>query len=473
MKGLSRHPLIWLLAFYGIAAVTDQQILRDLPMTLHEYSIYTYGAKCDGSTNDSAAIVSAEAAAAAAGGGMVTGWGTCAISTALTFNDSRIVFAAKHHGDGDHDTGSNDNGWVLKWTGGAGATMMTISAVAGGSNQALYGNGMRGMTFDCNNSAAIGLELASVKGGTWDGLYFIECTTAGLDTVPVSSLGEAADVQGNRFNGIHTRIVLSTGIGIRARGTASANTSFDSFYASQLLYKNGVGIQLQNTDNLSFINTQMVRAAAGSGIGVELTGDSNGSSRSDFFYDLSPGAGGVTVRGTETITTAVQNVQFIGYDITNSPPAITTGTGVTGITVYKENGHMSGSGMINGLFGESDNNLTNAASACSTTDSACIYNTSQSGIQFLDGTGTWLLRQDSNHNLQLVRQAGSGLFTLSGTGLVYPQFTVSGLPTCNSGSKGYMVVVTDATAPTYNATFTGGGAVVVPAFCNGTSWVSH
>jgi hypothetical protein len=47
------------------------------------------------------------------------------------------------------------------------------------------------------------------------------------------------------------------------------------------------------------------------------------------------------------------------------------------------------------------------------------------------------------------------------------------VPTCNSGSKGTALVVSDATAPTYLGTYTSGGAVVSPALCNGTNWVTY
>jgi hypothetical protein len=50
------------------------------------------------------------------------------------------------------------------------------------------------------------------------------------------------------------------------------------------------------------------------------------------------------------------------------------------------------------------------------------------------------------------------------------QYTVATLPTGTQGDTAY---VTDATAPTYLGTLTGGGAVVCPVFYNGTAWVSH
>lgn len=47
------------------------------------------------------------------------------------------------------------------------------------------------------------------------------------------------------------------------------------------------------------------------------------------------------------------------------------------------------------------------------------------------------------------------------------------LPTCNTAAKGSFAWVSDATSPTFLATYTSGGAVIAPVFCNGTNWVTH
>jgi len=49
-------------------------------------------------------------------------------------------------------------------------------------------------------------------------------------------------------------------------------------------------------------------------------------------------------------------------------------------------------------------------------------------------------------------------------------YTVATLP---AGTVGDMAYVTDATAPTYNGALTGGGAVTISVFYNGSAWVSH
>lgn len=50
---------------------------------------------------------------------------------------------------------------------------------------------------------------------------------------------------------------------------------------------------------------------------------------------------------------------------------------------------------------------------------------------------------------------------------------VSALPTCNSGAKGQMELVTDASSPTYGGTLTGGSTTLTLALCNGTNWVAQ
>jgi hypothetical protein len=54
-----------------------------------------------------------------------------------------------------------------------------------------------------------------------------------------------------------------------------------------------------------------------------------------------------------------------------------------------------------------------------------------------------------------------------------PVTTVAALPACNAGLKGSFAAVSDATAPAYNTALSGGGAVSIPAYCNGTGWVAH
>jgi hypothetical protein len=70
---------------------------------------------------------------------------------------------------------------------------------------------------------------------------------------------------------------------------------------------------------------------------------------------------------------------------------------------------------------------------------------------------------------------GQGL-TYNGSSIVCqapqrPVTTVGSLPTCNSGTQGQMMFVTDALAPVALSAVAGSGAVKIGVTCNGTSWI--
>lgn len=89
---------------------------------------------------------------------------------------------------------------------------------------------------------------------------------------------------------------------------------------------------------------------------------------------------------------------------------------------------------------------------------------------------TWVFRLGAG-NIQISTSAtpnSSGsisLATINIGGIIYSAAGTP-LPTCNSGSKGTHATVSDATGPTYLATYTSGGAVIAPVFCNGTNWLT-
>ena len=52
--------------------------------------------------------------------------------------------------------------------------------------------------------------------------------------------------------------------------------------------------------------------------------------------------------------------------------------------------------------------------------------------------------------------------------------TVANLPACGAATKNSMAAVSDQNgAPTYRGVLTGGGAIAVLAYCNGTAWEAH
>jgi hypothetical protein len=57
--------------------------------------------------------------------------------------------------------------------------------------------------------------------------------------------------------------------------------------------------------------------------------------------------------------------------------------------------------------------------------------------------------------------------------LSLPTTTVKSLPHCGPAQRGLLYSVSDAVSPTYNGPLTGGGAISVPVFCNGSIWTAH
>lgn len=68
--------------------------------------------------------------------------------------------------------------------------------------------------------------------------------------------------------------------------------------------------------------------------------------------------------------------------------------------------------------------------------------------------------------------APDGSFNLDNL-LKLKSYTVASLPACVAASRDSLLVVTDATSPTYRGALTGGGTVRTPVYCDGTSWTAH
>lgn len=96
-----------------------------------------------------------------------------------------------------------------------------------------------------------------------------------------------------------------------------------------------------------------------------------------------------------------------------------------------------------------------------------IFKILSSGNAIIQGGGAFT---DSGDRLQVVGTLKVTGVLKAGDVLRLKNYTVATLP---AGTQGDTAYITDATAPTYLGTLTGGGSVVCPVFYNGTAWVSH
>lgn len=122
------------------------------------YDVRDYGAKCDGTTDDSAAINAAIAAAAASGGnGTVFIPKLCAVTSTITVGGSSDpVYGVSIRGPSHAVSNGGSVTAGLKWTGGSGATMMVIRDA--------YGGTIENLGFDSNQLAEYGLQFNAVSG---------------------------------------------------------------------------------------------------------------------------------------------------------------------------------------------------------------------------------------------------------------------------------------------------------------------
>lgn len=117
-----------------------------------------------------------------------------------------------------------------------------------------------------------------------------------------------------------------------------------------------------------------------------------------------------------------------------------------------------------------------AASFTTTSTGSAVYAMATSSgdaiVSGVTGTGFNFVGKNNTTNTFTVNKTGdvvSNTVTLNSV-LKLKAYTVGTLP---AGTVGDMAYVTDALAPTYNATVVGGGAVRVLVFYNGTNWTAH
>jgi hypothetical protein len=123
----------------------------------------------------------------------------------------------------------------------------------------------------------------------------------------------------------------------------------------------------------------------------------------------------------------------------------------------------------NGSHAFTTQNVTSAIQFQITNTTSAVNNLTATGATTTNSPVISAVGSDTNISINLTPK-GTG--SIVATAPVRLQgYTVATLPT--AGTAGRTAYVTDATAPTYLGTLTGGGAVRTPVFDNGTAWVSY
>lgn len=256
----------------------------------------------------------------------------CGIAGTVEINNSFIGFDGQvgvgRSVDGSTDLAASAS---LMWLGAQDGSMVTFTAVAGGSNKSLFGNVLRGIVFYGNRVAGYGAQFLSANTFKIEDIGIQDVTIAGLNVDVISgSLANEKCSQSWDMTRITSQMYNTAGSVIRTGGNSTCNASYGTITNVQANYRHGTAILFQDADHIWLKGMHAYRLTGGFGVGVEASCDAAGTHTTSamFFDGLTPSDGGVVLRGTEWCPLAVIAVSNKNYDKTNGSPLPILGVGV-------------------------------------------------------------------------------------------------------------------------------------------------
>lgn len=251
-----------------------------------------------------------------------------AISAALpVVNVSNVIIRGA--GASIHDVVSVTSGTVITWIGGAGSTMAEISSVTGGGNQKISNIELSGIAFNARNLASTGVLIKSVKSSLID-IAVVDGASNGMILDVVSSLGEAADLQGCQIRYRGRQIIAASGVSLRLKGDSSANISFNEFDVD-IQHSNAVAVVEENADNNDWLQFRAFRAGGGTATeSIQWLGAATAleACRQERFRLLSTTVA-ARAYGTGTYAVAATSIRIDSLDTTNGTPTPVVDTGAS------------------------------------------------------------------------------------------------------------------------------------------------
>ncbi len=448
MLGQTGGPLVQ----GGSAPVDTNTVMgRTLSARAHDViNVKDYGAKCDGTTDDTAAINNAEALAGAAD--LVFPAGICVFSSKLAF----AIYTGSVIGAGPYAT-------TLLYDGASTTTDLVTVGFPGTSTS--VGPGYVG-----------GFRIASstkMTGGT--ALHAFLASNFMFKDIILDGPGGNGNLYNgfwfDRFDQIHLDDYYAVGANDALRvsaggvvGGASAGPQFDLWATHGKLAGSAVGVHIGGgVDNVYFddgiatSNTKNVLIdTAISGVGNQEIG-------------LGP---------TFVLDQANTDNVYINDSLIN--PAYYATVTIAGPVTHAKSG---GNGItINAWPGgqvivKSPYILANSASGIEVLDNAAYLSVSPETIISTNNYGIGAAFPGYTRLLSTGQVFGNtaGQYNANialPTGMPVGPSTVAALPPCGSAQRGLRLTVTDANSPSFLAALSGGGSTVAPAVCNGTAWVA-
>lgn len=360
------------------------------------YPVSLFGAVADCATDDGPAIQAAINAAAAAGGGTVVLTPACyALATPLSITASHVLLSAPGTSMWTGGNLPQTSGVRFNWTGSSGASMLTVTAISGTSNQQISGVNVVGISFLCNGVAGVAVDVFSQWGGIYS-VYAENCNTALMRVQTVPRLSAHVDSQELDISLYGDQSLSSTGYGLYMQGNISAlptagNPSDNIISTVDILACNGSAtLYLGCSDHNQFKVVRQVYSsstctapnvvfAAGGSVAAGSAAVSN-------VIRMLHGKGAITAQGTETATYPSINNVIEYIDFGNAAPFPSIGTSAT-LYWGGDDGIFGNYGMFTLSLGGSLG-VARAAQSAQTTQSLYIANGSGNHVTLSSPDGT-------------------------------------------------------------------------------------
>lgn len=308
-------------------------------------NVKAFGAKGDGSTDDSAAINAAIASLSTTGGTVV--FPPARYAVASTIN---LLSGVRLAGGGTGQLGTPETS--INWTGASGGTV--VSAIPAASFTFIAGTGISGLAIHGHGVASYGLYIIAAVNSEFKDFLIAGANVAQLYINETNAAGGAGSTAFNRFckfyiDATQNEATSLTAMGIQIDvGTAQEDAFSNTFQDGLIYHTNGVGFSVGNADSNLFLNINITQTTGGTGLSLALLGSNAAATQTarDNWFSMLQATGGITAFGTANYTHPATNNGMIPVDTTNGMPTITVGTGST--LTYATT---SGSFAIGGAFG--------------------------------------------------------------------------------------------------------------------------
>lgn len=285
----------------GVGAVARTVLDKDRDT----WNVRDFGAKGDGSTDDTAAFLAAIAAVTANGGGRLNiPSGTFIISSTLTITNGITVVGA---GVKSVPTSAGTN---LKWAGAASGVVINVTG-------SIEGVELSGFGIDCNSVAGYGLVFDRQRFSSFKHLRIRNYISGGIYIYTTGTAGPNDNFMFNTFENIALESSNVGALGLQLRGTATGNPCHNTFTNVMITHAN-LALYLNDCDNNLFQQIICLQSFAVP-YDVYLSGptDTAYGARANYFVHL---------QGVIHATSGTKNLVF-GYDRENGQAAPTVDAG--------------------------------------------------------------------------------------------------------------------------------------------------